>query len=303
MKNNNKKAFSLFIAIFLVLITSLLSIYLLEYIIPFARNNKWIENWTRAYYEANKWIEQTLYFIRNRPTITSETWSSMPANAIWYSINLISSWATIPKPWEWNSEYDKDYNMLSQNEPIQLWIWRKETWNADLDWSNDWIWFKFKVPNITTWLSLSWANYPIINWVVTSENEALIASWSYITTNQINSEAFIQFLYNTWSLLDWTPSNLQIFHDLYCNGSNSGCILKMSLINRLVLVNWNTIPYIEYKLIRWSPWTNANAANYILPDRYSKINTSWKSYWFQKNLEVKVPQKTVNQAFDFTVFQ
>jgi hypothetical protein len=33
------------------------------------------------------------------------------------------------------------------------------------------------------------------------------------------------------------------------------------------------------------------------------IEASGKAYGFKKDLEVQVPQQTVNQAFDFTVFQ
>jgi hypothetical protein len=55
------------------------------------------------------------------------------------------------------------------------------------------------------------------------------------------------------------------------------------------------IPYLEYKI-------KLNDT-YKIPLRYSRIKSYGKSYGFQKHLEVKVPQQTTNEAFDFTVFQ
>ena len=66
MQKNNKWS-SLLLAMWLVMITSLLAFAILEYIIPFSREIKWIENSANAYYQANSWIEEALYsvYIRN----------------------------------------------------------------------------------------------------------------------------------------------------------------------------------------------------------------------------------------------
>ena len=71
--NKNKKAFSLILAMWLVLITSLLAYTLLEYMIPFWKNVKGIENSTKAYYQANNWIERGLYHFSTRTNLRSET--------------------------------------------------------------------------------------------------------------------------------------------------------------------------------------------------------------------------------------
>ena len=59
------------------------------------------------------------------------------------------------------------------------------------------------------------------------------------------------------------------------------------------LTNWNKIPYLEWKM------KNSND----MPLRYTIIKTKWRSIDFEKSLDVKIPQQTVNEAYDFTVFQ
>ena len=69
----------------------------------------------------------------------------------------------------------------------------------------------------------------------------------------------------------------------------------MSVINDLVLSSSAAkIPYLEYQITTFPS---------SVPDRYTRIESYGKSYGFQKKLDVRVPQQTVNQAFDFTVFQ
>jgi hypothetical protein len=54
MKNNNKQAMSIIIAIILSVIMGLIAIYMIDYIIPFSKNVKGIENVSKAYYQAEK---------------------------------------------------------------------------------------------------------------------------------------------------------------------------------------------------------------------------------------------------------
>ena len=37
--------------------------------------------------------------------------------------------------------------------------------------------------------------------------------------------------------------------------------------------------------------------------RYADLVSQWKATWYIRTLEAKIPQTTVNEAFDFTVFQ
>lgn len=289
----NKKWFAIMIAMVLVLLITLVVYVILSFIMPFARNIKWIENTTIAYYNWYKWIEYWLLHIKNRwNNLTTESWRTNISNGSWYKFNTFSSGSIIPQPWYWNSEFNKDYNIISLNEPIQLEIWN----NMVSDWWN--VNFYFKLP--VSW-TLSWNTIPIINWMLSAQNDTLIASWSYITVNDIKSydctsSCSIKLTDNNfknWVTLDWIWQEFKDFYSSSC-WTNSWCTLKMSVVNDLILTNWNQIPYLEYKI---------DFDSYNVPDRYSRITSYWLSKWFQRKLEVKIPQTTVNSAFDFTVFQ
>lgn len=294
MQKNNKKAFSLIIAVFLMMIMSFLALYLLEYIVPFSRNTKWMENWTKAYYEANKWIEDVLYKMRDNDAYY-ETWKTIPSTVLWYSYSLVSTWSSIPTSWNWTSEFDLDYNKISPSNPVQLLL----KWN--INWPS--VNFYFKVPHFDDStlnpISFSWWSSPIINWQLSSDTDTLNASWTYITYNDINPSLSIPtarlFWDRTWFTLSWT---IETFSQFYTNNNCASlwCILKLSVVNELKTNDWKKIPYLEYKIDFTSAWVNV--ANY-----YAKIITSWKSTWYKKNLELDIPQQTTIEAFDFTVFQ
>lgn len=287
----NKKAFALVIAMWLTLIMWLIAYFLLEYMIPFARNTKGIENATRAYYQAETAIEDALYFVnKQRLDYSTESWSIMPSGSIWNSFSVEASWNLLPPVWKWNSEFDMDWNTISQWNPIQLDIWN---WTI-LDWSS--VQFSFRVPDLdwdwnNTNQTLSWWTVtPIINWQLVSENNSLSATGSWINADDIDWSA-INFSAKNWKDLSDNISNFWTFYNDNCW---STCTLKLSIINKLELEYNNTpVPYLEWKI-------NFNT---LVPLRYTNIETSGKSYWFKKDLDVRVPQQTVNEAFDFTVFQ
>jgi len=293
----NKKAFSLIIAMWLVLITSLLAFTMLEYMIPFSKNIKWVENSTKAYYQANNWIETWLYFFSTRTNLTDESNKNHVKN-IDYKVNTISSGSILPKSWYWNSEYNSDWNIVNLTNPIQLSIWNWYITNI-LQLKID-----FRVPNLDKLPSaetLSWASMPIINWQLSSPNNTLNSnSWSTIKVSDIceSDESCTTWinLYNLqWVQLDWLTKTIQDFYsEQSCNTWTNKCVLKFSIINDLKTTSWVIIPYLEWK-IRTS-WER-------IPLRYSVIESEWKSTWFVKKLEVNVPQETVSEAFDFTVFQ
>lgn len=298
MKKNNTSAFALIVAMFLMIITSLLALFLLEYIIPFSRNTKWMENWTKAYYQANKWIEDVLYSMKiewNDPYF--ETWKTDTASKIWYYYSLSATWNTIPIAWDWTSEFNQDYNKISISNPVQLFIKWGISW-ADVD-------FHFKVPHFddssTTAIVFTWwlaTTTPIINWQLSSNSWTLNSSWTQVMYSNIcNSSwctAWLNFSSKDWETLDWTWKTFQEFYtDEKC--SSSWCTLKLSIVNELLTSDNKKIPYLEYK-IELPTWTNI--ANY-----YSIIRSSWKSTWYRKDLKLYIPQQTTIEAFDFTVFQ
>jgi Tfp pilus assembly protein PilX len=60
MRQSNKNAFALIIAMGLVIFMVLIAFFILEYMVPFSRNTKGIENASRAYYQAESAIENAL---------------------------------------------------------------------------------------------------------------------------------------------------------------------------------------------------------------------------------------------------
>lgn len=300
MKKNNRWV-SLPLAMWLVMIMSLLAFAILEYIVPFSREIKWVENSSSAYYQANSWIEEWLYdvYIRNNSWVIDNR-DEFFEDYSWESIDnkyiTTSSWNILPPLWEGNSEYDSDWNIISLWNPIQLSVW---DWYIDSDFE-----IAFRVPNLDnnalTNETLSWTNIPIVNWQLSWSSNTLNASWSIIMWSEIleskdNFDNNIDIWLDEWSELDWTNIS---FDDFYSNNCLLWfkCILKFSIVNKLELddIDEIIVPYLEWRIITWDN---------IIPLRYTKIESSGKSYWYKKDLEVKVAWPTVNEAFDFTVFQ
>lgn len=299
MKFKKEKWFSLVIAMLLVIVMTTIAIVVLDFAIPFSRDINGIENASNSYYQANSWFEQAIYFISQNP-IWSESWKVLPSTQTGYSFNIFASWSISPALWKWNSDFDSDWNKISEWNSIQMEIW----YNKIADWANTKAYFR--VPNLNGdwWLSLAW-NKDIVTWKLTSSGwNLLIASWSEIKANEVCSSSWttthnacIDTLnfngINLWGEdLNWNWNTFQSFYGSYCSSS---CILKISIINDLNLSSNNAIvPYLEWKI---SFWTSP------LPTRYADINVSWKSYWFKKDLKFSVPQKSILDTFDFAVFQ
>ena len=302
----NKKWFSIIIVLWLIILINLITIWILEYVIPFSKNTIWIENSSKAYYQANSWLENVLYDFKDKDA-WYETWKTINTSSpVDYSYKITGSWISLPPAWEWNSDYDSDWNTISSWNPIQL-----EIWYGKFDIEGDTCAkVHFRVPNMDFINNkiLSWAinNFPIINWQISNNNNTLNATWSYISANEIcashesnlNVNCRIKFKGRQWVDLNGNqglPEEAGKFVTNNCFGVWSWCILKLSVINKLETDVWNiSIPYLEWQFL---------IDSYNLPLRYSKLEAEWKSYWYKKKLDIKVSQETTNEAFDFTVFQ
>lgn len=310
MKKNNKW-FAIIIWMIIVLLLSLFVYLIFSYIVPFSKSVKWIENSTNAYYQSYAWIEKSLLFVKGRSDLTSETGTLLPSlsTPVWYGYQTYSSWIHIPQPWEWNSEYDSGFNIISMTEPIQL-----EIWNWYYTWANNLNNLKmfFRVPNINPLfsLSLSWLiSSPYTQYLsrmISASWNTLYSSWDQLNTSNCIIKSDITDIWSYWNLdncnridsknwmdIDWTERTWQDFYNSNCWVWKS-CIFKISVVNPLILSNWTKIPYLEYYM---NPYWKS------IPDRYTKIESTGKSYMFKKDLSIKIPQQTVNSALDFTVFQ
>lgn len=288
----NKKWFSIIVAMWLVLITSLLAFTILEFIIPFSKDIKWIENSAKSYYQANTWIERWLYFFSNRlDSNWRNEFSKSYSGNYDYKFSTFSSGTTLPLPWKWNSKTNHNFDIISITEPIQLSVGYWFITNLGL------LSIEFNVPDLNNDSIISQLDWTsIINWQLLSPNDTLNATTADIfTSSDINDSWSISLQSLMWKKVS-DSSNVTFWTFYTANCLSDKCILKFSVINELKTTDTPSIsiPYLEWKL---NSWTN------ILPLRYSIIESSWKSFWFTKSLNIRVPQETVSQAFDFTVFQ
>ncbi len=323
MKKNNSW-FSIIFAMWYLVILSMIVIVLHEYLIPFSKNVKWIENSSNAYYQSLAWIEQALYDKKSLALWNEKILET--SGRIKYKYEIFASWSVLPPAWKWNSDFDKDWNKIWFWEPIQL-----RLINKNIDWSD--VEFYFRVPDLD-WISSTTENLiepviweqKIINWQYSGSWFVLNSStWSMITVDNINSWNIQKLDSKIWIIIwasierekinpiDSKPTiNFENFDDWWNSTnidnyteninitpcSSTTCTLKISIINKLVVEkNWinQEIPYLEYKIV-FPSWTT-------VPTRFIRIESDWISNWFKKNLKIKIPQYTTIWAFDFTVFQ
>ena len=293
MKNiwNNNSWFSIVIAMAMTIFIWLTALYILEYIIPFGRNVKGVEDASKSYYQAASGVEDALWFINQNDTGAEydEMISSTERIDYWYE--MTSNGSQIPLLWAWNSEYDNDFNVLSGSLPIQLEIWngRVSNWGS--------VDVHIRVPN-TTWgstpYSLDDTVDSIVNWQISSPDNTLNSDGTTITAAEINSSSAISLWSRNGIDLQNNTSRFSDFYNAECT-SGISCILKLSIISNLVANENNTsIPYLEYQIDFWSD---------SVPLRFVQIEAIGKSNGFRKDLNVRVPQLTVDEAFDFTVLQ
>lgn len=301
MKILKKSWFALVLSMMLVLVIVLVAMVVLEIAIPFSRNIKWIENSSNAYYQANTWVEWALRFVSQNTVWTESTnpyvWKSLDSK-----YNITATWQLSPVPWKWDSDFDKDWSKISQWSPIQMQVWY---WKITFSPNEPKAYFRVPNFSLNSWLwvlELNWWNLSIINWQLSWVDETLNALPSnYIVANNIckstvgcnSSTDAVNLSTLVWKDLAWVEYNFKDFYDTNCWNLKS-CILKLSVINKLELKTNNTIiPYLEWKIDFWSS----------VPTRVAEIDVSWKSYGFRKDISVWVPQKTLNDSFDFTIFQ
>lgn len=307
MKNlqNSHQWFSIVLAMWITIVISMIAILILEFIIPFTRNVKSVENWSAAYYFAYSWIEDSLWEL-SQNDIWHNSWSLFWATSTWSQFNLVSMTSIIPPTWDGNSEYDEDWNRFDPNTPIQLQL---NSTSINFDQTE----FRFRVPNISgTWAkTLSGSNDIIINWIFNwlnwSDPISLNASWTvnnihYIRVSDIDGIG-ISIWWKEGLTLDWISCNVNEFYNN--NGSclwewiTSDPVLKLSIVNKIQDTDGWMIPYLEYQ-IHFKNWWWSDVP---VPGRYSQIDTAGKSYGYKKSMDIKVPQLSTNQAFDFAVFQ
>lgn len=303
---NNKQWFSILLAMWITLVTGMIAILILEFIIPFSRNIKWVENSSAAFYQSYSWIEEALWFMSQNDLWDEDSQDFNPANPQDTAYSVESLTSIIPPVWKGNSEYNPDWNRLDNNFPIQLAITDNNIDFSDVD-------FTFRIPvELDSWDDIQWNDdlQPyIINWIITGISDNLTplnkSDDVSVALNGINDQLIEKTeIWNPNISISWREG--RTLDDQRCTVTSflrNTCpwvswiydvTLKMTLVDALKLDDGRFIPYLEYQINFWLdevPW------------RYTQIETSGKSYGFKRSMEIKIPQTSTNQAFDFAVFQ
>lgn len=292
----NKNWFSLVFALWLTLLVTLLAMTILEYIIPFSKNVKGIEHSTSSYYNAHTGLEKALLYMKDNPIIWTENTHSSGTTLESFTYNIVASGSVLPPVWEGNSEYDSHWNKIAIGQPVQL-----SFDGNNISWSSVNIYFR--VPNIDiNSVTLSGSLDGIVNWQLSSLTDTLNSSGSFVLGSHV-----CESWDNCNGLWDRFPLNAKLgvtlsgglynydnFFDNYCEWIGKKCNLKFSVVHKLETTNWISIPYLEWKI---------DFGGVKVPLRYTRISSSGSSLDFQKELDIRVPQQTVSEIFDFTVFQ
>jgi len=274
----------------IVLLLSLIGLYLVEYMIPFSRNVKWIENASQAYYKSYAWVEESVLQVYSWALGINHENFFTPWAMKDFEYDFIWSWEYIPAPGNGNAPWDSNYSILSQNEPISLSVWWKD---FDLTWSE--ISIDFRVPD-WFWIDSSWDNQIILLQLSGNWDSIFSASWSLITKSDVSWWSFNLLQEDGESLRGTGATFRNHYWDLWCDSSAvTDCTLRLSLI-RPIFNNTSSrsqIPYLEYQI-------NASQA---IPYQNPVVSSRGKSFGFSKTLEVFIPQQATSSAFDFTVLQ
>ena len=172
------------------MILIIVALYLLEKIIPFARDTKGVENGNISYYRANTALNEALLSMSGSdPGLESSNNTLTNGSGIIYTIT--ASGTNIPQADQGNSEYDRNWAILAPGKPIQL-ILKS---NTAIDWTAAETYFKFRIPDLdsTNTEALSGASLPIINWSLSASGETLQSSGSQILASEINNSSNITF--------------------------------------------------------------------------------------------------------------
>ena len=279
----------------------LIALYLLEKIVPYSRDIKGIENGNIAHYYANTALNEALLSMSgSNPGFESgSTIGSFTSSG--YSFQIAASGMLLPPAGQGISEYDQNWSIIGQGNPIQIVL------PTGIDWTLANTYIRFRVPDLDQGGSNNetlsgGTSYPVINWVLSGSGTSLIASGSQIMASNVyrgDGTAGTDIHFNAAAFRDGltpdgTASTFAAFYNtLGC--SVNVCTLKFSLINPLTLSTPANIlaPYLEYQA----------SFNIGIPLQYATVKTQGFAMGFRQDMTKMLRQLTTNEALDFTVFQ
>jgi len=93
--------------------------------------------------------------------------------------------------------------------------------------------------------------------------------------------------------LDGSTQTVNSFYSANCRNSNTKCVLKLSIIGSIKDTLGVQVPFLEYQIQTSNP----------VPTGITQILAQGDYNGYTKQIDIKIPQASLNQAFDFTVFQ
>lgn len=306
MKYNNKGITIIFwVVITLMLLTVGYSI--LNFVFPFLFHMKGIEHSTKAYFLAYGGIENALFSKKwASGTLLRQEYSDTihyATGKTFFSYSTVSSGTTSPQPNRGTSEWNKDFNIIGMFHPIEMEIGHNMLPNPD----NLRICYRVPAINQRAWIRLKSETKPLIYWVLKASNASNESNFLMSTgaSTLFMNSSFIQNSSNSNSCTSWYPFWTQTgltltgehttFTNFYNNNCRTNsCILKISIIEPLIASDNTPIPYLEYQI---------SSAPSFIPLYYFYIDSQGVSLGFKREIHIKMPQKTGEQSFEFTVFQ
>lgn len=292
----NHRWSAILISLFILIILTIMTTVFMEKLLSFAKSSEWIENSNVAYYYALGSIEESLYTggVNKYTPWNIQNSSYGSTTSTWRNILAITGGTTIPVIGNGNSPYDKDWNLISRGDPIQIVI------PNGIVWSN--VRFQFRIPQVeptsNTWVHSSLMNSGIILWTLTSTGNSLFASGETNIFLWSNINGVGTYIYNkdgttnTWALMQFG----NFYNAIGTNCTNYKCTLKLSMI-RDILTNdgvGKPVSFIEYKITGF---------NNSIPQEYMKIQANGYANGFLRTRILELPQITTNNALDFAVLQ
>lgn len=297
--NRSQRGSALLVGLIIVVLLTILTTSFLEKVLGLGRTSGAIGNSAQAYTLATGLIEEQLM---NGAMTRTEPWniptrSEWGTTSTWRTLTAYTGGNMVPDILKWNSEFDKNWNIIALGEPVQIVIPQNISW-----WVVN---FRFRVANIP-WSSntgSSMSNSGIILWTFGSSWASLYASgelevfrWSDITglnrsiasfngfTNTGSSFRFDNFY---WDLVSGVGTS-------WAKCSGFQCTLKLSMIRPFVTLGWQSYPFLEYQIDFWPT---------RIPSQYMIIDSSSSIYGYIRSRQIRIPQITSNTATDFAVLQ
>ncbi len=300
-----KRGSALVIALLLLFVTAAVSVYVLEKSVPASQGVRGIEDSNLAYYRARSGVETVLARVDpgNPFSATGATGSSGS-----YFASSSAPVALIPSPGEGDSDYDQNWNKIGPANPVQIML----PMNFDIAYSE----FYFRLPDVDgdgQLESFSGAYYAtnsgVISWFVSNGSGGYLVpsdAGQIITHGSVAKGVPVTatvspVLINLKGATDQDSNSAPLASKFGAAGLDCGhkkCTLRLSVVQPIVTSSGQTLPYLEYRIRPMQ--TSSSGA--LTPERFLKIASQGYANGFKREIVEKIPQTTVTQGLDTTVF-